>query len=90
MTTVELLPFITGSAGALVVLFLWNLDLRQQRNYERARNSELVDRFAVATTQGNDAIRDLTDAVVDAVDLVAQQANVTFKRPRRRTASGAH
>lgn len=79
----ELLPWITGAGGALVVLFLWNYDLRQQRDFERQRVSELTDRYTTSTTAGNDAIRDLTDAVLDATDaVIATQTGQSA--PRRR------
>lgn len=79
-----LLPWITGSGGAIVVLFLWNRDLTRQRDYERARNAELTDRYAKSTTDGNDAIRDLTDATLDAMDLIAaREAGAPLPRRRR-------
>lgn len=79
----ELLPWITGAGGALVVLTLWVYDLRSQRAYERQRVSELTDRFTASTTAGNDAIRDLTDAVLDATDAVIA-TNTGQSPPRRR------
>jgi hypothetical protein len=88
--TGELLPWLTGAGGCIVALFLWVLDLRQQRqqlveerNYERARNTELTDRYTASITAGNEAIRDLTDAVLDATDLV------TDRPPTRRRRSSA-
>lgn len=79
----ELLPWITGAGGALVVLVMWVYDLRAQRAYERQRVSELTDRFTSSVTAGNDAIRDLTDAVLDATDAVIA-TNTGKAAPRRR------
>ena len=92
MTGAELgaiLPWLTGSGGAIVVLYLWNLDLRKQRDYERTRVAELTDRYAKSTTDGNDAIRDLTDATLDAMDLIAaRETGAPLPRRRRRPIAG--
>lgn len=79
-----LIPVLTGTGGTIVALLLWNRDLIKQRDYERQRVSELTDRYTTSTTAGNDAIRDLTDATIDAIELLTAAQTGTTVPPRRR------
>lgn len=78
------LPWFVGPAGAVVVLLAWVWDLRQQRNYERQRVAFLTDLFAKTTSEGTDSIRELTEAMGDAMDaLQAQETGQPVQRRRR-------
>ena len=84
MTVIELLPWITGAGGALVVLFLGCVVFYRLYREERARNSHLVEVFAAATVGGNDRIRELTDAIVDALDISDGTRAAAARTVRRR------
>lgn len=82
----DLLPLVLGQFGALVLaLVMAGVFFRLYRE-ERARNSVLVDKFAEATGSGNAAIRDLTDAVVDVVELAQGEQPASRLRRRARDA----
>lgn len=86
MVPSDLFPWIVGPFGAVVVLALGNWIFYRLYREERARNSALVDRFAAVTEGGNDGIRDLTDAVADAIELAKGSPPTSRLRPRRRGA----
>lgn len=83
MSLSELLPWITGAGGAIVSLLLGCIVFYRLYREERARNAQLVDRFAEITRGGNDNIRDLSGAVAEAIDLVSGTTPAQALRRRR-------
>lgn len=73
-----------GPYGALALALIFGWIFYHLYREERARNSVLVDKFAETARGGNDNIRDLTDAVVDVVELAqgTQPAQRLRKRAR--------